>query len=95
MSRDIDIVAEFLGVVKGKLPEISESAAADIDRELRKHFGGESFYVKKRDPRLHEKIAAGFNGHNVNDLVIKSGASRRTVYRAIRDARLHTSAQKS
>ena len=86
-GRPCDIIRRFIELLAEVQPSFSESAAADIECQLRHEYAGERVYIPKRDTNLRIDIAERFTGRNTEKLARELRVSKRTIYRTVRRAR--------
>lgn len=87
MNIECDIIKRFIELLAEAQPSLSESIAADIERQLRHEYAGSRVYVHKRAEPASVMIVQRFDGRNVDRLARELRVSRRTVYRALNASR--------
>lgn len=88
MNSDRDIIKRFIELLAEIQPSISESIAANIERQLRHEYSGSRVYVHKRAEPACVTVAQHFNGRNADKLARELRVHRSTVYRAAKLRRI-------
>ena len=87
--REPDLVDRIFDYIVEQLPELSERAD-EVKEAVREEFAGIETYIQKRRDVTRQKLAIQvlslFNGRNVSEVARKTGTSRATVYRLLRQA---------
>lgn len=83
-----DIITQILEMVQrecGHLPELQDKLT-EIEQEARKMFGGSRHYAATYRDRqvLVAMIRDNYTGRNVQQLAVRYGVSRATVYRIVK-----------
>lgn len=83
-----DLVSRIIDRLKTMRPELSDSDAHHIERNIRAEFSGEQVYIRaerrKRDRQeLTAEVRRRFNGRNARQIARVLGIGKTTVYRIL------------
>lgn len=86
-GEENDIVLDILARVREEFPEISEERALEIERGIRRDWGGERLHIAKdmkRRPHERKRIRDKVKKHGVaKTMKEERGISRATLYRML------------
>jgi Mor family transcriptional regulator len=82
-----DIITSIISEVQSRVSSITPEIALDIERKIRKRFGGEQAYIAKRCAIIDSKKQTINNelcaGRSIAQIEQLHGIPRRTIYRLI------------
>lgn len=82
-----DIISSIIDTVQEKVAEVTPEIARDIERTVRKRWGGEQAYIQKRCELVESKMQTINNelraGHSIAQIEQKHEIPRSTIYRII------------
>ena len=86
LAQDPDLIDDIFRFLVKEHPELA-GAEAKTKAQLRKEFGGESYYVAKRSATdLTQRVLGLWNGRNAVTIARELGISRGSVYRHLKAA---------
>lgn len=86
LSQEPDLIDDIFLFLLREHPELA-GKEAKTKADLRKEFGGESYYVAKRSAtELKQQVLGLWNGRNATTVARELGISRGSVYRHLKAA---------